>query len=174
MLLKNFYIALASHVFLQDDTAKMSKNIFGTNIATSSSYCEDNLCIGTTSNASYCPSLYTANTYSGVVFGTGTAPVTFDDYTLSGTEITSYTYSRTVTKSVDELGMSITGLYTITNTSNESFTIGEVGLRCTYNGSSGSSNIIMIERTVLESPVTIPAGGVGQVTYTIRMNYPTA
>ena len=32
---------------------------------------------------------------------------------------------------------------------------------------------IWVERTVLETPVTIPAGGVGQVTYTIRMNYPT-
>ena len=31
----------------------------------------------------------------------------------------------------------------------------------------------LIERTVLESPITIPAnGGVGQVTYKIRMDYP--
>lgn len=29
-----------------------------------------------------------------------------------------------------------------------------------------------INRTVFDTPVTIAAGGVGQVTYTIRMNYP--
>lgn len=59
---------------------------------------------------------------------------------------------------------------TITNNNETDITIGEVGI--VYQ--TGSSYSVLFERTVLESPITIPAGGVGQVTYTIRMNYPTA
>ena len=70
-------------------------------------------------------------------------------------------------------------MFTLTNTGSEDFTISELGL-VTYayitntNGYCYENNFLL-ERTVLENPITIPAnGGVGQVTYTIRMDYPVA
>lgn len=109
--------------------------------------------------------------YGGVFFGDGDTPPTPDDYALSGNVITTATATAVVTKTVDANGVTITGTYTITNTGTENITIAEVGL---FEGFSNSMCDYMMERTVLDSPITIPAGGVGQVTYTIRMDYPTA
>ena len=114
-----------------------------------------------------------------VVFGSGNNPATPNDYTMDF--ITGLT--ATVVKSVDndDNGASSTAVFTITNTNSNEVTISEVGIfsslytRLTPDavGASGSVPFLM-ERTVLDTPVTIPAGGVGQVTYTIRRNYPTA
>lgn len=107
----------------------------------------------------------------GIFFGTGTTAPTLDDYTLSGElAVTSSNGSAAskVSGVEDDTGWTISAVYTITNTSDADITIGEIGLVASCNGVYP-----MIERTVLDSPVTIPPGGVGQVTYTIRMNYPT-
>ena len=111
--------------------------------------------------------------YGGVVIGTGTQPPTIDDYCLSGDLISSYTSSASFTRDFDENGAFGTTLFTITNTGTKAFTIGEVGLIAGMN-SNGSSYKALLERTVLETPITIEPGGVGQITYTLRMNYPTA
>lgn len=129
----------------------------------------------------YCfPSLHKVRTdlngFAGVIFGTGTTAPTLDDYFLSGEMITTLIATSDVKNVHNDNGVEITALYTITNTGSEAITIGEVGLISNlhaYN-SNHYSYKCLIERTVLDSPVTIPAGGVGQVTYTIRMNYPTA
>ena len=113
---------------------------------------------------------------NGAHIGTGTTPPTIDDYCFSGDIIKDFTYSCSLTRNYDENGSSITALYTITNTGGTAFTIGEIGLIANL-GNDNSSNITyfaLLERTVLETPVTIEPGGVGQVTYTIRINYPTA
>lgn len=117
----------------------------------------------------------------GVVFGTGTTPPTVDDYCLSGELVTTLTATTNVTTSYDEDGLTVTAVYTLTNTGTEAVTIGEVGLiGCVGNTSSSSTSYTgtavkcLFERSVLDTPVEIPAGGLGQVTYTIRFNYPTA
>lgn len=114
---------------------------------------------------------YLFSSYSGVKLGTGTTPPTIDDYTLSGSAIstTNLSSSCSWSASVDEDGATYTSVFTITNNKSNDITISEVGLFM----SDGTNFPYMVERTVLDSPVTIPAGGVGQVTYTIRMNYPT-
>lgn len=115
---------------------------------------------------------------AGVSFGTGNTPPSFDDYALSGDAVTSVSFTLMRQCEVDDNGCTLTCVYTITNTGSEDVTIGEVGIwgRYDYYYSSGNRRAVypLIERTVLDTPVTIPAGGVGQVTYTIRMNYPTA
>ena len=108
--------------------------------------------------------------YPGVIIGTGTTPPALDDYCLSGDLITTFTGSVNITQELTDDGVSYTALYTITNIGTESFTIGEIGM---YGGVT-SGVAVLLERTVLDSPITIPAGSVGQVTYTIRFNYPTA
>ena len=107
---------------------------------------------------------------NGVSFGNGTAAPTLDDYYLSGSIITGITAdcNRSVVNNDDD--HSVTTLYTITNHNSESVTINEIG----YFYYPNVDNSIMLDHTVLETPLTIPAGGVGQVTYTIRFNYPTA
>lgn len=109
----------------------------------------------------------------GVVLGTGRNAPTLEDYALFGELITGYTYSSSVSNVVDETGQSITATYTITNNNDMAFTIGEVGIIASFTSSATASNKALLERTVLEEPLTIQPGGVGVLTYTIRMNYPT-
>lgn len=110
--------------------------------------------------------------YGGAIIGTGTTPPAIDDYNLSGDMITTFSASSAVSRAIDDSGHTITVVYTITNTGTADFTIGEIGLIAGTN-TSAAANKCLLERTVLDTPVTIAAGGVGQVTYTIRMNYPT-
>lgn len=119
----------------------------------------------------------------GVAFGTGNAPVTIDDYKFSGETVTNFTVSSVYNRSsaIDGTETINTRTYTITNNNDFDITIGEVGF---FAGASIQTSwskpnyvyhnpIYMLERTALETPITIPAnGGVGQVTYTIRMEYP--
>lgn len=120
-----------------------------------------------------------ATTGSGIVFGNGTKEVSFDDYALSGDIFTTFTATSAYTFSNDADGLTVTTTVTLTNTGESDFTVAEVGLygwQTAYAGNSSATSVcrFMVERTVLDTPVTIPAGGIGQVTYTIRMNYPTA
>lgn len=127
---------------------------------------------------SYQPSMSqvaTTKTSCGIVFGTGNTPVTIDDYKLSGEQITGIAATCAVEVASDDDGITATSVCSITNNNSEAITVSECGLMTKSH--SGSSNyedhFVLVERTVLDTPVTIPAGGVGQVTYTIRMNYPT-
>lgn len=118
----------------------------------------------------------------GVFFGSGTTPATIDDYKLEGTIATNFTHSMIdVSERSEDGSYSIMGrTYTITNNNDTDMVIGEIGIfyELRYKTSSSSSSgyqsyPYLIERTVLESPITIPAnGGVGQVTYKIRMDFP--
>lgn len=114
------------------------------------------------------------STKAGVIIGTGDTPVTFDDCYVSGEQITTFSETHTVTYNFDETGCEVTSVFSITNTGDSDFTIKEIGL---IGGSPFTDNYtryMMFERTVLDTPVTIAAGGVGQVTYTIRFDFPTA
>lgn len=106
----------------------------------------------------------------GTVFGNGDTPPALEDYKLSGNVITGISATAVVNCVYEANGITTTATYTITNNNSESVTIKEIGV-CT---NTSSTNYVLVERTVLESPVTIEPGGVGQVTYTIKMVYPTA
>lgn len=110
--------------------------------------------------------------YYGVCFGSGTTPATEDDYCMEGDLFTNYTYSQTY-----EYGNgSVTYKYTLTNNGDEPFTIGEIGIvtnvtSAVAGNTTGYRSMVLLERTVLESPITIPAnGGVGQIAYTLKMD----
>lgn len=108
---------------------------------------------------------------SGVVFGDGNTPPSIDDYCLSGNVFSNLSSSASSTLTQDDSGFILKTVYSLTNLSDSTFTVSEIGLfnHCVIVGSYRN---VLIERTVLDTPVPIPAGGVGQVTYTIRMNYP--
>lgn len=113
------------------------------------------------------------NPGKGVTFGDSDVAPTMDDYTLAGNVFANFTGTASVKAEGSDGLAKITGLYTLTNTGDTAFTIREVALWQPITMGSAITSIL-IERTVLDSPVTIEPGGVGQVTYTIRMNYPTA
>lgn len=105
-----------------------------------------------------------SNASSGIVFGTGSTSPTIDDYKLESiiTGGLTGTFKYSINNS--------TGIIKIilTNTSDNNITISEMGWQftnyCSYSSSS-SSGIALMDRTVLDTPVTIEAGGVGVVEY---------
>ena len=116
---------------------------------------------------------------SGVVFGDGNTPPTLSDFCLDGNIVSRLAVSATRTAICTDEGVETSVLYTITNNNTKAVTIGEVGYvgYASYykDGSSSSSSAcnLLIERTALDTPLTIEPGGVGQLTYTIKFNYPT-
>ena len=116
------------------------------------------------------------NNSGGVIFGTGDTVATIEDYKLSGEIITNLDFITNVSANVTNDNYSVTATYTITNNNANEVTIREVGAIGKISGGStiGTQYIGLLERTVLDTPVTIPAGGVGQVEHTITFNLPTA
>ena len=107
------------------------------------------------------------------VVGRGTTPATLDDYALE--DLITSDLSCTVATAVDEDNDAVYKL-TLTNTSSEDITIGEVGIHstCYYgNNSSARTCWALLERTVLDTPLNIPAGGIGMIDYTIKLPIPT-
>lgn len=110
----------------------------------------------------------------GVVIGSGRMQPTLNDYKLESIILSdSLTASSTLTRIKNNGYVTQTALITITNGGTSDVTIGEIGLLMNTSTSTADSACVLLERTVLDTPVTIPAGGVGQVTYTVQFNYPT-
>ena len=121
-------------------------------------------------------SSYTTN--NGIIFGTGDTPPTFNDYRLSGDIIQGLTAQVAIDANTTSNGCYRKFIITVQNTTSEAKTIREIGYirRAPAQKANGGTIIIypLVERTVLDNPVTIPANGFGQVEYTITFNYPTA
>lgn len=112
---------------------------------------------------------------SGVRIGSGDTPATADDYTLesviaSGCSVVNQS-ATTVTKEGDNVSAYATS--TISNTGTTALSISEIGLFSSIPV-DGVGRPFLLDRTVLESPITINPGEAKSITYTIRMNYPTA
>ena len=176
MFTKNWYTALG---LLMVNTYGTYKGYDG---STKAAYQPTYNALNLVSNSGGAKSPYLGNVltslYSngGVIFGSGTTPPSLDDYKLSSSIISTITASAPTPSVVtDDNGVSVTTIYSLTNTGTEDITVGEVGLIASLYSSSSTEYYLkaLLERTVLDTPVTIPAGGIGQVTYTIRMNYPT-
>lgn len=104
-----------------------------------------------------------------IIIGSGTTPPTVDDYKLES-QITSGITGSIASKFSDE-GLLVFTL-TLNNTSSADITIGEVGYAAGVPTSSSSSGAAaLLERTVLDEPITIPAGGVGQILYTFGLEF---
>lgn len=150
MLTKNFYQGLRSQANLPNTYYYPFVKTNGSTVNTTFS----------PSLGSYLSSIQTGYTSKGgVVFGDGTEPPTYEDYKLSGTPIDGI-----VATAVHNNGKNVTELeyvYTITNENSEAVTISEIGIV--------TSTGYLLEHSLLDTPITIPAGGVGQVTYRINL-----
>jgi hypothetical protein len=122
------------------------------------------------------PTAMGANTTAagaGVYFGTGTTPATRNDITLES-PITS---GLTVTKdgiaiTANESGQyCVIGTYSVTNTGADDVNIWEIG--CFAGIRTANSNgytAILMDRTVLDAPITIKAGETKTVNYGFEFN----
>lgn len=108
----------------------------------------------------------------GVMFGDGDTSPTTADYKLAGNVIDGLTATITRTVAMDNNGFSMPVTYAITNSNSEAVTIKEVGIIASKG--QWEADKVLLERTVLDAPVTIPAGGVGQIVYTIELPFQTA
>ena len=160
MLVKQYYDAL---VGLMENSNMTIKQSTGSTYSLQPSYAYNLLKLKEATSR-----VMTSQHGSGVAFGDGTTPPAFTDYKLSGNVITGISGSVSQTSEEDDDGVTLTNVITVTNNNSNDITISEVCANCQYQA------YFMVERTLLDTPLTIPAGGIGQVTYTIRFNYPTA
>ena len=178
MVTKNYYRLLA-YLFARNLEIK-AKNYSGTDITFTANATNQGIVLGwgDEDNSVYAASMANLKTslsqYGGVILGDGDTPPTPDDYKLAGNIVTGFDYSKSLTQVVNETAVTATAVYTITNTNSTEINIKEIGLIGNASSNASSSKIFLLDRTVLDTPVTIPAGGVGQVEYTITFNLPTA
>lgn len=121
------------------------------------------------------------NAPQGFAFGSGTTPVTDDDYTMeslittiSGTTSGPVTYFDSTTNKYHTYLQ-----FTLTNTGNESITISEIGRFWqlftassvgSQTGSYGTQRGVLVDHVLLDDPVVIAAGESGIVRYEATYN----
>lgn len=124
-----------------------------------------------------CRAIVGSNNYCGIYFGSGTTPAQKSDYTLeapieSGLSFPQFPASQVLS---DDGGgkWSVIASYIVSNTSEETVSISEIGVFSTfgvYNGAS-TSPPVLLERTVLASPVTIAPGGARVINYKVTFDH---
>jgi hypothetical protein len=116
-------------------------------------------------------------TAAGISVGTGSTAATEDDWQLENTLTTGINITLTETA----YGNDAPGIpyvqykVTVTNTGSDPITVKEIGYKQTvgsvrYPGatSDSGSRVFLLDRTVLDTPVTIAAGDAGIITYKLR------
>lgn len=112
----------------------------------------------------------------GFIVGSGRTPASVEDYCLESL-ITSSLY-LSVVQSTDGDGNYI-WVGTLTNKASEPITVGEIGILMSCYNKSSSSCTCLVERTVLDEPLTLGAGESGFISYKVRFaptvgSFPTA
>lgn len=115
------------------------------------------------------------NTSAGIHLGTGNTPSTENDYQLES-QITSglSASSTTNTYGLDTNGNPyVKYLFTVSNTTNSDIVISEIGYAQNFYasssiGGSASAYTFLIDRTVLDTPVTVPANDSAALKYTLK------
>ena len=113
---------------------------------------------------------YSMNKSGYVLFGSGTTPPTPNDIKIESVVSVGITMPGSVSFNLTDEYMEASCTYGVQNTSSNDITISEIALYglATFPALSCT---LMYDRTVLDTPITIPAGQSKQITYTIRFNY---
>jgi hypothetical protein len=119
-------------------------------------------------------SFTTSASGNGICVGSGDTPEAATDYQLEEPISDNLQASVVQTVDVDASGNPFL-MYdiTITNSGGSAVTIREIGYRqslyaATTEGGSGSNRTCLLDRTVLETPVTIEANGIATIRYTLK------
>lgn len=114
---------------------------------------------------------------AGIVIGRGTTPATEDDYDLEDMITGGVNLTKTeVTRGEDSPGDPwVQFKITVTNTGSEPLTVGEIGYRqhigaycIPDNTNRNSDGPILLDRTVLNPPITIAPGDAGIIHYKLK------
>lgn len=114
----------------------------------------------------------TKKTANGLHFGDGNTAPTKDDYYLSGNQITTLNRSSQVIENFfdgDTIGTRFA--LTVRNTGTSEVTVREMAWVINLQASN-ASKYFMLDRTVLDEPVTIAAGDYAVIRYTISFTMP--
>lgn len=110
----------------------------------------------------------TNHSTASIFFGNGEKQVSENDYKLNGAILNDkLECMATVTAENDGDVRKIVGVYTLRNISDSGITIKEVGL-VGYTSDYSTSVYLLIDRTLLDEPLTLAAGETGEITYTIE------
>ena len=165
MLTRNYYNQLYSHLCSQIITGGLKDcngNTYNTYVYGSGRF-SDNSWVNFLSRCSSVNGSYGTLTF---VVGSGNTPATLDDYKLES--IISAVGSVTPSDAVDEAG-NYMKLFTVKNIGTEPFTVAECGITApAYRNQYGEIANVLVDRTVLEKPITVPAGGVCIITYKVE------
>ena len=119
-----------------------------------------------------------STTTSGVIIGTGNTAATDEDIDLESQISSGITASTpVVTKGMNGTKCSIMLRYVLSNTTGADIVIKEVGLRgstqvaSSAGATSTSAKYFLFDRTVLASPLTVPAGSSAALEYTIESDW---
>ena len=105
-----------------------------------------------------------------VLFGNGTTPATVNDYKLESPITSNITVANPSSTTTEQTDNYILWTVTFGVKASVETTISEIGLFSKAHMAGGAAETL-VDRTVLETPITIPAGQSKQITYTIRFNY---
>lgn len=170
MLLRNFYKYSAIQTMFGETYPIKVTNTSGQEKETYASYYGYNI-----GNSMQKTTLNTSHSDWGIIIGSNTTPPTFDDYKLYSI-LTTFSSTVSNIKSVSDDGVvTFTSNITVVNTTANEITIGEIGLMVDTNpNASGNGSLrILVERTVLDTPITLQPNEVGQITYTISYQMKT-
>lgn len=110
---------------------------------------------------------YTNTSVGGFCFGTGTSTPTEDDYQFQN--VLQLPSEVSVGVKYEQDGETCTATYTLTNNSTQELTITEVALIGNFMTSASKTITYLVDRTLLNEPLTIEPGKTGQAVYTISI-----
>ncbi len=112
---------------------------------------------------------------AGVYFGSGTTPATRADYKLESPITSGLSISNTsiVTESDGNGQYSYLADYRIKNNSVADISISELGLFLPVGSSNTAYYPVLMERSVLETPVVIEPGKSKKITYKVTIHHPS-
>ena len=120
-------------------------------------------------------SVTTNATSVGISIGSGNTAATENDINLESTITSGFTATVMQNTYLDEdQNPCCELLLTITNTSGSTIVINEIGMKqnlyvaAAQYGTSMSTRVCLIDRTVLDTPVMVQAGGIAVVKYTLK------
>lgn len=109
----------------------------------------------------------------GIHFGTGSTPATLADYKLEAPITSGLSKVHTAISIAKEADgrYSVCGQYTVKNVSDQPMNIYEIGCVSAVPWGSSDTSYVLMERTVLNEPITIGRDETKLITYKLTFNH---